>query len=284
MVTEEWLNKLNEEFAKADMPHMKRPFEAWERYSLESKVSSSLDSPEVKKIFAWFKQNTKEDAHQVGSIYSSVYYFDAEFWDVHVPVFYGTVNFDPVDALSNMPEGVKQRLRSDEERTVEYVLHWADCFDFGVGYLDVAQSKTLNKFGLDMLKGGYEELTSAASLLGKSKFNPRAILDARMALEMFMKSYAAMKGRLTEAEAKKIGHDLHAGLQKFLDVSGMQDIKAVSKHFGVYPEVHDRYKATKTNKAEQWKGFHLAQSMGALVIREFSDNGAMTQIVKQLKG
>src|SRR3989339_1108544 len=102
MGIEDWLQKINEEFSRENMPHGKRPFDALARYSKEKAVAVAFGSDLASYVFEWFKKNTKEDAHMVGALYCSTYFYHGEFWDVEIPVFYGTVNFNPFDSLSNM--------------------------------------------------------------------------------------------------------------------------------------------------------------------------------------
>lgn len=278
MLTEEWLNGINAEFSKKNIPHIQRPFEALSKYCIEFGCSIALDSEVGNRIFEWFKKNTRADAHNIGAIFSSTYFYDGEFWSLDIPVFYGTVELNPYDSLANMPSPIVQKLANDPEKSLEYARHWADCFDFGLGFDEISKTEGLNAFGKDLISAGYEELSSAASLLRKARPNPRAVMDSRMAIEMFLKAYAALNGLLTEKEAMKISHHLDLGLDKMIKISGLKYLDSIRAGLSIYPSVSDRYKAQTMSKPDLWKAFQLAQMVGAMVSRQFSGYDALSHI------
>lgn len=282
MITEEWLNKINSEFSMDNMPHIKRPFEALRIYSVEFGCSISFNSDLAKFVFNWFYRNTKSDAHKLGPIYISTFFYDGEFWDLDIPQFFGTVNLDPYNSLKNMPESIQERLAKNSEESTEYLLHWADCFDFGLGFDVVGKSDGLNEFGSNFLKAGYEELSSAASLLRAPKVNPRAVMDARLAVEMFFKAYAGLNGQLAEKEAMRMSHHLEKGLKKMVDVSGDHSLAELEPKLSIFPEISDRYKAQTMSNGELWECFQLAQHIGALVLRNFSGYDALSDIKRAI--
>ena len=107
-------------------------------------------------------------------------------------------------------------------------------------------------------------------------------MHTRMALEMFFKAYAALKGLLTESEAKKIGHHLERGLTKMIYISGLGHLESVRPQLSIYPDISDRYKAQMILKSDLWKGFQLAQMMGAIVVRQFSDYDALSEFERSI--
>lgn len=278
MISEEWLVKINSEFSKKNMPHIKRPFEALRIYSVEFRHSVNFNSELADFVFKWFENNTKSDAHKLGPVYRSTFFYDGEFWELDIPQFFGTVNIDPYSSLQNMPGTIRKRLVENYDESTQYLLHWADCFDFGLGFDVVGKSNGLDDLGSNFLKAGYEELSSAASLLRQPKINRRAVMDARLAVEMFFKAYAGLKGRLDQNEAMSISHHLGKGLEKMMDVSGDQSLQELKPRLGVFPSIADRYKAQTMSNAELWNCFQLAQHIGALVLRDFSDYDALSGI------
>lgn len=260
------------------MPHVKRPFEALRIYSVEYRCSVGLNSDLANFVFKWFESNTKGGSHKLGPVFSSTFFYDGEFWELDIPQFFGAVNLDPYKSLKNMPAAIQERLIANSDDSVEYLLHWADCFDFGLGFDVVGKSDSYDEFGSDFLKAGYEELSSAASLLRAPKVNPRAVMDARLAVEMFFKAYAGLKRRLDKKEAKNISHHLDKGLEKMVEISGDQSLKELEQNLRIFPEIADRYKAQTMSNAELWDCFRLAQHIGALVLRHFSDYDALSDI------
>lgn len=86
MVTEEWLTNLNTEFRAAGIEQRRRPWEAIRRYSEDFNTSVNFSSDVAKTIFKWFEANSKPGAHHVGSLYEAVYFYDAQFWVVSIPI------------------------------------------------------------------------------------------------------------------------------------------------------------------------------------------------------
>jgi hypothetical protein len=69
--------------------------------SVELQSSIGFNSPLADAVFAWFEQNTKAEAHWIGPLFSGVYFYDATFWKLTIPVIYGTSNVNGLDLLSN---------------------------------------------------------------------------------------------------------------------------------------------------------------------------------------
>lgn len=215
---EAWIANLNTEFRSDGVDQQRRPWEAVRRYSLDFNTSVELSSDIAKKIFEWFKAHSKPRVHQIGSLYEGVYFYDSQFWVVSVPITYGTVQLNAPDSLHEMPEVIKQEMMADSYQAWDYTIYWANCLDYGMGIDDLRKTKGLNEFGIQLLMSGDQELRSATSILSQHRPDPRAILNCRMALEIFFKSYIALKAGLSEREAKAIGHDLSKGLDRFIEV------------------------------------------------------------------
>src|ERR1041384_1720982 len=67
--TDEWLEQINEDLRKKDVPHKRRPWDAWREWSKHVGVSTSLGDEDVKKIFDWFEKNTKAGSQYIGPMY-----------------------------------------------------------------------------------------------------------------------------------------------------------------------------------------------------------------------
>ncbi|HCG8892418.1 TPA: hypothetical protein NKX69_000057 [Vibrio parahaemolyticus] len=279
MVTEEWLANLNTEFRAAGIEQRQRPWEAIRRYSEQFNTSVNFSSDVAKTIFKWFEANSKPGAHQVGSLYEAVYFYDAQFWVVSIPISYGTVQLNALDCIHEMPNGIKQEMMADHRQSWDYVLYWADCLDYGMGVDDLRKMQGLNEFGLQLLMSADQELRSATSILSQHRPDPRAILNCRMALEIFFKSYVALKNGLTQSEAKAIGHNLNKGLDKFIEASGFDDWESTRQLLSVFPDIHERYKEQDITFRKLWDGYSLAHSLGAVIIREFTDRNTIQQVM-----
>ena len=91
-LTEEWLEKKNENFRKSDVPHMQRPWLAWSEWAKLTGKPIAMNDDVVAKIFSWFEKNTKAGSQQIGPMYTGAYYYDSCFWPIFVPVVCGTAN------------------------------------------------------------------------------------------------------------------------------------------------------------------------------------------------
>lgn len=124
-----------------------------------------------------------------------------------------------------------------------------------------------------------QELRAATSILSQHRPDPRAILNCRMALEMYFKSYIALKTGLSQSQAKSIGHDLNKGLDRFIEVSGLNDWAKTRGLLTVFPEIHERYKEQDITLKRIWDGYSFAHSLGAVIIREFTDRNTLEQVM-----
>lgn len=279
MVSEDWVASLNKEFRDAGIDQRRRPWEAIRRYSEEFNTSVDISSEVAKTIFKWFEEHSKPGVHQVGSQYEAVYFYDSQFWVVSIPIMYGTVQLNALDCLHEMPDGIKQEMVADHRGAWEYVIYWADCLDYGVGIDDLRKAQGLDEFGCQLLMSADQELRSATSILSQHRPDPRAILNCRMALEIFFKSYVALKNGLTQSEAKAIGHNLNKGLDRFIEASGINDWERTRQLLLVFPEIHERYREQDITFQRLWDGYSLAHSVGAMIVREFTDRNTLQQVL-----
>jgi hypothetical protein len=140
------------------------------------------------KIFEWFKKSTQEGSHVMGSLFTGIYYFDASFWPVYVPIGYGVVRLDSIAALETMPQNLKDQLCGDRAELWNYVLFWADCVDLGYGGDDLRKIAGVSTEARTFLENGRREIDAAISQLSSSHPNPKAIMSARLAAEIFFKA------------------------------------------------------------------------------------------------
>lgn len=95
-----WLESINDAFRAREVPHAQRPWEAWREWSMQLGISVSMSDPSVKRIFEWFRENTKAGSQDIGSIYVGTRYYDACFWPVTVPVVLGRVKLIAQNSLT----------------------------------------------------------------------------------------------------------------------------------------------------------------------------------------
>lgn len=279
MELENWLREVNQVFRNEGIEHRKRPFEALRRYSSYFNESISLSSDTGKYIFDWFEAHSKPDSHLIGPLFESLFFFDSAFWTISIPLMYGTVRVNALESLLDMPSAVKADLISNNLMLSKFSVYWADCLDYGLGLDEIKNNPNLDSYGKGLLLAADQELRLAVTSLGKSRPDSRAILNLRLALEIFFKSFIALKIGLTDKEAKNIGHDLGAGLDGFIRASGYHDWDACRPDLDVFPEfVQNRYKEQKITSENLWTALAFTQSVGAVTVREFTGRNTIQQI------
>ncbi len=270
-LTEEWLQKTNESFRKTDVPHIRRPWLAWDEWAKLTGKPIAMNNEVVSKIFSWFDKNTKSGSQQTSPMYTGAFYYDSCFWPVFVPIIYGTVNINACDALKTMPESIVKQLWKDQGKLKEYVSVCEDCFDYAFGFDDLQKTCTYGKFAQELLNSGDQEINALVALLLERIPNSKAMESARMSTEMFLKTYLATKDGLNENGAKnKIGHDLEKALDACLAVDPNSELKIIRSSLKIFPRIEDRYKGIERPPKELWSAYAVAQFVGATVVRTLS--------------
>ncbi|EQC1054358.1 hypothetical protein ACWBQ1_04860 [Providencia rettgeri] len=270
MKLNKWLSKLNKEFDELGVEPQHRSIKAIMHYSKEFSVSVDTSSDTAKKIFEWFNNRARVDECRGGSFYDSVYFYDSQFWNISLPVIFGTVNIDVFECLYDMPQIIKDEICQQDEYANEYVSFFESCFSYSMGLRHL--NKNFDKQKIQFLLSGAQELKSATSILSKKQFDSRAIINCRMALEMFFKGYITLIEGLSDQEAKKIGHNLHRGLDKVIDVSGYKQLEEIRSLLCIFPEIHERYQEQDMGRSTVWNAYLLTHFIGELVIMEVVDS------------
>ncbi len=281
MIDTEILEQINSQMSKEGIPHIRRPFEAIVRLSKQYGIQVKIPSAFSDEIFTWFNRRTKPGSDFIGSLYKSAYYYDSEFWPVKIPIIYGSVALDPMTCITGMPEQIREGFH--KTRGSDYLVFWADCMDYAFGFDALARSHDLDMHGLKLIKAADQKLRSSVTLLLEARPNKSAIMRSRMATEIFMKSYIALKIGLSEKEAKDIGHNLKKGLDQFIAASGMTHLKKFEEKLVVFPPMGERYSEQLVSSSALWDGFVVAQSFGVLVTREFTKRRLIEPIIQYLK-
>jgi hypothetical protein len=130
---EKWLNEKNQSYRAKDIPPKQRPFLALSDLSNEFKITIFFGSKLANQVFEWFEKMTQAGSHAIGTLFTGVYFFDACFWPVSIPVGYGMMKVNALDALETMPKILKEQLQNNVDELWSYTLYFVDCFDFTLG-------------------------------------------------------------------------------------------------------------------------------------------------------
>jgi hypothetical protein len=284
--SEDWLKKINEKLRREDVHPDSRAFIAIKEFSKEFNYPFlDFNSNEARTIFQWFSENTKPGSHAIGSMYKGAYYFDSCFWSVNVDVIPGNqFGINPFDSLQ-MPDNLKQQLESDFREYFKFTFYWVNCFDYACGYDDILKLKDFNELANNFIRSAHKELQATVSLLLEDNPQSKAIETARMAVEMFLKAILIINDNSWEEKKlrKKIGHDLSKAINSCVRVTGSKELQNLRSQVTFFPPVDDRYKGKARKNADLWQGYVLAQVVGAIFTRMFSDRDTRPQLF-YLKG
>jgi hypothetical protein len=276
-VPEAWLEKFNQGAAAAEMPYHQRPSHALLVWTEENRCSIVFGSPIHERVEAWFRSHSPAHAHEIGSLFKGVYFYDGHCWPLAIPIAYGSVHFDPFASLVGMPGTVIASLKRDRHVWVDYVSIWADCVDYGFGRDDVLATAQ-NGFPKQLFASGNQQLDATVSLLLEKVPNPKAMESARLALEMFLKSFVGFHRGIGEREAKLIGHDLDRGLKNCLLICPSSELVQIQPRFSRFPPMGARYEGKRYQRSELWFAYGTAQFAGSALVRSLTDRNVRKQV------
>lgn len=274
-----WLQVTNRRYGEESVPHRTRPFLALCDFTRERKCSIPFDHPIAKFVFQWFYSRSPPDAHQVGAVYTAVFFYDTAFWPLSVPLVFGRASVDAFECLETMPAAVKADLGMNQRYMRDYVNHWANCMDYGYGQMDISSSQTLNARAADFLSAAHAEIQGANAQLLDARPNHKAILSFRMATEIFLKAVLVQELDLSDRELKKISHTIEDAAKKCAEATGEATFEEVANRAHVYPQVSARYDQSNWPPHEVWEAAALAQLTAAAATRLYSDRDMRSQII-----
>ena len=270
--TEEWLKAINEKFRKEDVHPKARPFLALKAFSKQFQCDVAISSDIANVIRQWFYNNTQEGSLKIGYLYEGVYYFDSCFWPVFIQIMYSVGRtFNIFDSLVTMSDILKTEIKSDKKELCNLRSLWVDCFDYAYGYNDIIQDSKLKGLAINLIKSADKELRSIAPLLLHDKPEPKAIENARMSVEMFLKAIIILENQWDENKIRnKIGHDLIAAGQEAFNCTHNNEIQQIMRSFALFPDIHERYSGKDWKSRELWRGYCVAQVVATIFTRLYS--------------
>lgn len=262
MELEQKLLELEEKYVREEVPHRSRSMRAILDLGL------TMPSSDAGFVSDWFSSRTRSYTTTSG-VYEGAYYFDSEFWRVCVPLIYGTVSINPYEQLDEAPVSTVQRLAQTNQD--HYLRFFGDCFDYGIRSSQLLGGQPCS-FADSLFQGADEELRSAsATLLIRPNPGGRAMLHARNACEIFMKSYLASEVNLDSDGAKAIGHDLGKAYDELAAAVPNEDFRNLRPVLDAFPPIHVRYEGSNFDRASLAQAFESAQFLGALIVRARTD-------------
>jgi hypothetical protein len=262
------------------IPHIRRPFEALSEWTREHACSIRYDSPTAKAVFEWFEERSPQGSHAIGSMFSGVYYFDAYFWKVSIPIAYGTVGLDARNSIENLPDTIRKQIMEDRSQIVDYLLLWVDILDYAYGIDDLLRSGKLSGYSLQLSASADTELRATVRLLTESRqASPKAMESARMTTEKFLKAYLAAHAGLTDTEARKrLSHDLSKAAKECKQVKGQVEFDRIGEMVKVFPVIGSRYGGDNYDSQTLWLAYCVAQFSATAYIRSLTDRDSRAQM------
>ena len=282
----DWLHDVNLQMSREGIHYKRRPFEAFRLLSEQKNIDIIIPSPLANELFDWFYAHSPVGSHAIGSLFTSVLYYDAYFWRLEVPVAYGIVQINALDQLSQMPLSVKEQLQSDRAMMWRFICLWVDSMDYGFGIDDLGYGKRLpqqgnREFAVQLVNNAHNTLCACVQLLAESPTpNLKSIESARMATEMFLKAYLAIHSDLGPKDAqKKFGHNLEKLVSACKFGHGMTDFDDLAQHLSMYPPIGARYEGLGYAPEQLWACFALALRTGVTFTRSLTDRDNRAQIL-----
>lgn len=273
-----WLEEIDDDFRAKNFPPRNRPWEAMSKYSKEFKTSLELGSPIAKYIFNWFEKNSKAGTHHMGNLFTGCFCYDATFWPLEIPIFFGEVNLSPFDFIGDIPARVKESLMRNHSACHALTIYWSDCLDYALGYEFMISTKALNDRAILFFSNAHKELVGAITQLLSPKPNLKAILSLRMASEIFMKGLLVHELKLNDKQLKKLSHNLSDISKECFNVTGDAEYVDVANHMHIFPDISYRYEGGETILKDVWLSLCITQRIASTITRRYSPHDIRPQL------
>lgn len=268
--SEQWLEDTNEKLAGAGMLPARRPMEAYRLWCLESNQSMGFGAEATRVIGEWFAKNTQYGMHVRQPVRRSACFFDVSFWEVSLPLVYGSVHIEPLDQIRRMPSAVRQRLARDAVALEEYSKHFAAAYDFFVSIenLEMIERHDGQLLYRDLLAAADRHLLSATSLLLVG--NIKAIEDCRHVVELSLKAVlnALLGVDENQLKQKPYSHGLPSTFAAVADCVTPTKMPISVSDLSLFPSIEARYRVTNFTVDQLWQAFRLSQQLATFCIEQ----------------
>jgi HEPN domain-containing protein len=133
---------------------------------------------------------------------------------------------------------------------------------------------------MSLLINADRELKAAISQLLERHPNPKAAMSARMAVEMYLKSFLIQKAGLSAAEVKAFNHRLNDLLKECRRIMPNHDILKIESDLTAFPAIHERYTGNDLPHTTLWAAYGIAQYSATSVVRSFTNRDNRAQLRK----
>lgn len=278
-VTQDWLDETTAEFDKAGTDSDERAEMAEKKFRKQfvAELKETDDfteqwehlNKEIEKIESYYLTRSNRDRGWIGAQFTGAYYYRGGFWQVDVPLVMGSRRPHPFKYLHIHPEPA-QALQDDKDAITDYFSHYADCYDYCYAMMEVGR-RCPNDLSKELFQSADKHIRSATALLLQNDTSSKAIEDAALATEIFLKAFVAATEGLTDKELKNnFGHRLD-WLTDHCIAKGLADLTAFRERVLQLPNVQARYTAKERTFGELWGAYRLAMRVGLVVLRHLTN-------------
>lgn len=278
-VNRQWLEQVNAKLRSLGVPANDRAEQAvriWRQENLSELLAAGHDDiaarndfteAQIDEIRSFFLTQSSRDRGYIQPPFVGVYYYMGDFWEATVPFIMGSVGIDPFRYL-DMPDKLKMRIQRNPETLVEYLSFYVDCIDYGYA-IDPVESLCRTTVSIELFRSADTHLRASGSLLIQKKANSKAKEDARMATEIFLKAFLAIRENLDETDLRQIGHKLEPAIDRCIS-HGVNDLTQIRKNVVEMPDVASRYTGQEHTFGELWSAYRVAHMVGTIVLRSLT--------------
>lgn len=245
MISEEWLNNLNDEFIKRGIPHRTRASEAYRRMCLEI-VDTDFNSVEARYVYEWFDKVTKPGSQNFIIKNRFPFYYDGEFWLLKIPFIAGTPLLNDIEQYLEIPEAIKNQLVQSKKSYQKFQQHFILSLNYVLTFEEVLSLIEDNEGLKKWLGSANDELRAGIEILLSGYGISRAALNFRNSFENFLKALIFFKLRLNDDEMRtKFNHKLASAFDQVIKITDYKKLNSLRKVIEKFPKVEDRYDVNK---------------------------------------
>lgn len=289
-VLQEWLILTNKRYKEEGIEHGARPWKALSEYSAEFHHSIAMGrSGPGEFIFDWFKQRSKKGSHEIGSLYESAFCYDGTFWELRIPIGFGSFCLSLPACLGETPEVIKYELsREVGVNTVfsrKLLEHWSNCIDYAYGVRDLIDGEVFTDLALVRLKSADQEMRAANHLLLNDSSNSTCARSYRFVVEKLLKAVGWHAGVFVSRKSEKVfSHGLKGLAEECAQKTGARFFAGVPEVASLFPSLDSRYEESRKDSGSLWQVVFLAQSIAACIVRLYSGRDSRSQICPWVMG
>jgi hypothetical protein len=217
----------------------------------------------------------------VGPRFRGVFFFKNVFWRVVIPLVFGTCGIKPLDGLAVMPEETKRHLLSNPGTRDEYLLLWADCVDYDMGFQGASRRLDPTSFLNEMVHSVDRELQSTIADLCQQRPNSNAMYSAMNCAEKALKGFLCFHDNLTMEQAKsQFGHKLGKLVREIHRLHPASELGAMEQQLDAFAPYSARYTDRVFSRPELWRAYRVAQFAAAELMRSITGRNVRADVQK----